>query len=238
MLVPGVAVGHGKTLRALISVARLASQREASLKPRRRRSPSQRSAKGVLKQPFLARGLRAAADPDALDVHVHLDDRQAERPLDGEPDAVGNLFRHLGDARAVLDDDVQVDDDPAPDDAHLDPRLHQPSGAEADESDEAAAQPTREPDDAVALDGRSASDRGDRSRRDTRSARGRSSRRRPAQTRAASHHPFALEALPVPTAVAISGRACRVRPGHGPVIGRRQTGKRAVGLLAKAPGVC
>jgi hypothetical protein len=54
---------------------------------------------------FLVWRLCATANADALNIYVHLDDRVAERPLDGELHGVGNAARDLGYARAVLDDD-------------------------------------------------------------------------------------------------------------------------------------
>src|SRR5574341_2654738 len=46
-----------------------------------------------------------------LHVHVDLRHRYAERFFDAEFDAIDDPVRDFGDTRAVLDDDVQVDDD-------------------------------------------------------------------------------------------------------------------------------
>lgn len=45
----------------------------------------------------------------SLDVHVHFADRNADRLFDRELDAIHDAVRNFGNARAVLNHDVQVD---------------------------------------------------------------------------------------------------------------------------------
>ena len=49
--------------------------------------------------------------PQVLNVDVDRDDRHAERPLDRVFDAALDVASYFGNSGAMLDDDVQIDDD-------------------------------------------------------------------------------------------------------------------------------
>ena len=59
------------------------------------------------------------ADAQAFDVYVHLSDGHAQGALHVEFDGVHDAVGHRGDARAVFDDDVHVNDDLLVLDAHV-----------------------------------------------------------------------------------------------------------------------
>ncbi len=70
-----------------------------------------------------SRSSSALTSPGSHVVDVHLDraDRQPGQPLHLVGDAVADARRDLGEVEAVLDDDVEIDGDPAVVAADLDP---------------------------------------------------------------------------------------------------------------------
>src|ERR1700736_1685670 len=119
--------GTGNTLRSLISCWFASSQASALSSPASACGP-----------PTSRNGVRSTLKPDgagsvaltvrlpvyALHIHVDREHGQAQGLLDVIPHRTHQVVRDLADARAVLSDDVELDDDAARLDLDLDPAVH------------------------------------------------------------------------------------------------------------------
>src|SRR5438105_5947499 len=118
MLVPVSPSGTGKTLRAStssrLSVSQASEPSNASLNSRPSHCVMGMDGALVIGDVSAA----ATTDVNALHIHIHLNHRQAEGPLDRIPDRIRKVMSDFGDTGGVLEDDVERDRHPLV--AHLD----------------------------------------------------------------------------------------------------------------------
>src|ERR1700694_3553960 len=135
MFVPVSPSGTGKTFSRLTSSWLAPSQLRLPSRARLKSRPSTTSGSATA-----SASASGAVFMHPLDEHVHLTDRYAEQALDLEPDGALEVLRHGGDAGAVLDDHVDVDDQLAGDLMDVDAPVQVVA---AEEQRDAVAEPAR-----------------------------------------------------------------------------------------------